>query len=167
MERTLYESFLQPGNEYRGKPFWSWNGELEEEELLRQLDVFEKMGFGGFFMHSRTGLITEYMGDEWLGFINRCADEAEKRGMEAWLYDEDRWPSGTVGGLVTANPEYRLKFMRLRVMVHAEYAGPADSDLAAFVCRLEGIAYSNCRRIDDHARWDASQAAEGESILVF
>jgi hypothetical protein len=167
VERTLYERFQQPNNEFRGKPFWSWNGELDGEELLRQLDVFEKMGFGGFFMHSRTGLITEYMGDEWLDFINRCTDEAEKRGMEAWLYDEDRWPSGTAGGLVTAKPEYRLKFMRLCVVTPPEYAGPADSDIATFVCRLEGLALSDCRRIDDHAIWDASQVTEGESILVF
>jgi hypothetical protein len=29
--------FDEPGNAYRGKPFWAWNGELEEEELIRQI----------------------------------------------------------------------------------------------------------------------------------
>ena len=24
----------EPGAAYRGKPFWSWNGDLQEEELL-------------------------------------------------------------------------------------------------------------------------------------
>ena len=33
------ELFLNPGSEYRGTPFWAWNCELQEEELLRQLDV--------------------------------------------------------------------------------------------------------------------------------
>ena len=49
--------FENPSKEYRGKPFWAWNGKLTEEELLRQIDIFEQMGFGGFFMHSRTCLL--------------------------------------------------------------------------------------------------------------
>ena len=51
----------EPGAAYRGKPFWSWNGDLQEEELLAQIDALKEMGFGGYFMHSRTGLITEYI----------------------------------------------------------------------------------------------------------
>ena len=31
------------------------NGKLERGELLRQIDIMRDMGFGGFFMHSRTG----------------------------------------------------------------------------------------------------------------
>ena len=27
--------------------------------------------------------------------------EAARLGMEAYLYDEDRWPSGSAGGMVT------------------------------------------------------------------
>ena len=62
---ALYEQFQNPGMQWRGKPFWSWNGELEKEELIRQSHVLGQMGFGGYFMHSRSGLITEYLGDEW------------------------------------------------------------------------------------------------------
>jgi hypothetical protein len=87
---SVPEQFVQPGPEYRGKPFWSWNGDLKADELLRQVRVLKGMGMGGFFMHSRTGLQTEYMGREWFRLINRCADEAGALGMEAWLYDEDR-----------------------------------------------------------------------------
>ena len=36
---TLNENlFKNPTSEYRGAPFWAWNCELQEEELLRQLD---------------------------------------------------------------------------------------------------------------------------------
>ena len=62
--QELAGRFAQPGAAYRGKPFWSWNGELEKEALLRQVHVLKEMGFGGFFMHSRAGLATEYLGDE-------------------------------------------------------------------------------------------------------
>lgn len=60
MERIeLEEQFLNPDQTFRGKPFWSWNGDLKEEELLDQVDVMQQMGFGGFFIHSRLGLKTE------------------------------------------------------------------------------------------------------------
>ena len=85
-------------SEFKAKPFWSLNGKLEKDELSRQIDVLKKMGFGGAFLHSRTGLKTEYMGEEWLDDLEFCVEELEKREMESWLYDEDRWPSGTCGG---------------------------------------------------------------------
>lgn len=134
--------FAAPSAAWRGKPFWSWNGKLEKDELIRQIHVLKEMGMGGFFMHSRTGLVTEYLGDEWFELTNACAEEGERLGMEGWLYDEDRWPSGTAGGRVTANPEFRMKFIHL-----AKFAGEAfdleawereqDRPLGAWSCRME------------------------------
>ena len=40
----LYEQFREPGAEYRGKPFWAWNGELSKDELIRQIHVHEGDG---------------------------------------------------------------------------------------------------------------------------
>ena len=67
------------------------------------------MGFGGFFMHSRTGLDTAYLSDEWFKAIDSCINEAEKSGMLAYLYDEDRWPSGAAGGFVTSNDRFKAQ----------------------------------------------------------
>ena len=78
------------------------------------------MGFGGYFMHSRVGLITEYLGDEWFDIINACSEYGDKVGMENWLYDEDRWPSGTAGGIVTEKKEYRQKFIRMNIKLILE-----------------------------------------------
>ena len=108
-KKSIVKAFISPTAKYRGKPFWSWNGELRGEESVRQAHVMKEMGLGGYFMHSRTGLITEYLGDEWFDLINQVADAAEADGMEAWLYDEDRWPSGSAGGKVTTDPQYRMK----------------------------------------------------------
>ena len=33
--------------------------------------------------------------------------------MLSWLYDEDTWPSGFAGGLVTKNPVYRKRYLTL------------------------------------------------------
>ncbi len=163
MANELYREFINPGNEYRGKPFWSWNGRLEEEELIRQIHVMEQMGLGGFFMHSRTGLVTEYLGEEWFQLTNACADEAEKLGMEAWLYDEDRWPSGLAGGIVTKNPEYRLRFLRLSTLDGPEFQWH-EQILAAFSCKLDGLAYSDCQRIQQDS---PPSSYENKTVLVF
>ncbi|MBQ4590821.1 MAG: hypothetical protein IJB20_02205, partial [Clostridia bacterium] len=46
----------------------------------------------------RSGLVTDYLSDEWFDCIRACVDEARKLGMEAWSYDENGWPSGFAGG---------------------------------------------------------------------
>ncbi len=101
--------FQSPTAEYRGAPFWSWNTKLDKDELLRQIDVFEEMGIGGFHMHSRSGLATPYLSDEYMSLVRACADRAKEKGMLCWLYDEDRWPSGFAGGFVTSDSRWRAR----------------------------------------------------------
>lgn len=110
-ERLDEKLFKNPGNEYRGAPFWAWNSTLEEERLVEQIDYFKEMGFGGFHMHVRQGLETEYMGSEFIDAVKVCVNKARKEGMYAWLYDEDRWPSGCAGGKVTSDIRYRLRYL--------------------------------------------------------
>lgn len=105
--------FANPTCEYRGTPFWSWNCRLDKNQLLRQMDALKEMGFGGAHMHVRVGLDTEYMGDEYMSCIKACVDKAQKESMLAWLYDEDRWPSGSAGGLVTRNESLRQRKLLL------------------------------------------------------
>ena len=52
------------GVEKRSIPFWSWNDKLDPEELREQIRDMKSVGIGGFFMHARGGLRTEYMGEE-------------------------------------------------------------------------------------------------------
>lgn len=80
--------------------FWSLNGKLTEEGVRDRIKDFQEKGFGGFFLHARAGLRTEYFSEEWFSMLAVAVDEAEKRGMEAWLYDEDGWPSGFGGGRI-------------------------------------------------------------------
>ena len=105
--------FAAPGALYRETPFWAWNSALEPAELLRQIDIFRKMGMGGFHMHARTGLETPYLSEEFMARVRECVEGARERKMLAWLYDEDRWPSGAAGGIVTKDPRYRARFLRL------------------------------------------------------
>ena len=96
------------------------------------------MGFGGYFMHSRTGLATEYLGTEWFELINACADYGERQEMESWLYDEDRWPSGTAGGMASEPEKYRAHFLVMECFNQDEYAArDLRPDEMAFACVLE------------------------------
>ena len=105
------ELFQNPGSYYRGAPFWAWNTKLDRDRLKRQIGYFREMGMGGFHMHSRTGLDTPYMEEEFLSMVEFCVQEAKRNGMYAYLYDEDRWPSGAAGGKVTKNPAYRSRYL--------------------------------------------------------
>ena len=103
--------FKNPTAEYRGTPFWSWNCKLDQNELDWQLEVFKKMGFGGAHMHVRTGMATKYLSDEHMSLIKGCIKKAKTENMLAWLYDEDRWPSGSAGGLVTREKRFRGRYL--------------------------------------------------------
>lgn len=46
---------------YRPIPFWSWNDKLTTDETMEQVQKMDQVGIGGFFMHARGGLQTEYM----------------------------------------------------------------------------------------------------------
>lgn len=144
----LIQHFENPPRDYRAKPFWAWNGKLEEAELLRQIDTFQQMGFGGFFMHSRTGLETGYLSEEWFALTDTCTREALAKDMEPWLYDEDRWPSGSAGGLVTREVKYRRKYLTLTL--DGERTSPPP--LAEFAAVCTGLVLSpGYRRISPGA----------------
>jgi hypothetical protein len=116
--------FRDPPAEYRGVPFWAWNGALEESQLLRQLAVFKQMGLGGVHIHVRVGLATPYLGDEFMRLVEVCTNEGKRLGMRTWLYDEDRWPSGSAGGYATADPANQLK----HVLFTQRPCGPEDTN---------------------------------------
>ena len=119
--------FLNPTSEYRGTPFWAWNCKLEEKELLRQLEIMKQMGLGGAHMHVRTGMETKYLSDEHMSLVKACAEKCRDENMLAWLYDEDRWPSGAAGGIVTKEVKYRQ-----RSLVMSVEAGREDKLIACY-----------------------------------
>ena len=103
--------------DYRPAPFWLLNHKLEKTEIIRQLRVMRDCGISGFFIHPRAGLQTPYMSAEWLDIVKLIVDESEKLNIKAWLYDEDPFPSGAVGGkFFFDHPEFaarEIKFFEL------------------------------------------------------
>ena len=106
--------FKHVDKKYRPVPFWSWNEKLTEEQTAWQIDEMNDVGIGGFFMHARGGLQTEYMGEEWFENVAVSIDTAKKLGMHAWAYDENGWPSGFGGGKVNGlGLKYQQKYLRV------------------------------------------------------
>ena len=103
-------------------PFWSWNDKLENDRLIKQVEWMKNEGFGGFFMHARSGLATEYLSEEWFGAIKECALKAKELGMDAWAYDENGWPSGFVGGKLLENENNRENYLTFEKGVFDENA---------------------------------------------
>ena len=79
------ELFEKPTKEYRGCPLWSWNNKLTKDKLLEQIDYLKDMGFGGFHMHVRVGLDTEYLSPEFMDLVEACVNYAEEKDLLACL----------------------------------------------------------------------------------
>ena len=132
------EKFLNPPRFCRAFPFWAWNDKLDEQEIKEQIRRMHNQGMGGFFIHSREGLETEYMGKEWMKCVETAVKEAKECGMYSWLYDEDRWPSGTAGGRVTEEEAYRLKGLTLEVTDGEDVGVFEDKKiLAVYLAKVE------------------------------
>lgn len=162
---SLEKSFLHPGAEFRGAPFWAWNGKLDPETCRHQVRLMHDGGLGGFFMHSRTGLGTPYLSDEWFDCIGACVDEAKKLGMRAWLYDEDRWPSGAAGSLVTKDPKYRARSLFLYVcpggLVPAAFGKGKGAKVTAAFLKETKACVAFTAKIDGRKAADVRRVAAG------
>ena len=101
--------------DYQSIPFWSWNNELDEAALVQQIEDMKSVGIGGFIMHARIGLKTEYLGEKWFSCVDACLKKARELHMNAWVYDENGWPSGFVGGKLLETVDFRAQFVEYEV----------------------------------------------------
>jgi hypothetical protein len=90
-----FHRFQRPPREFGILPFWFLNGELEPEEMRYQVREFYEKGMSGLILHGRFGLEMPYIGPTYLERIKLAVAEAEKVGLQTWIYDEMNWPSGT------------------------------------------------------------------------
>lgn len=174
------ELFRNPTSEYRATPFWAWNCELNQDLLDREIGYMQDMGFGGFHMHVRVGMSTEYLSDDFMSFIKGSIKTAKDKKMLAWLYDEDKWPSGFAGGLVTKKKENREKYLLFTRKGYGAGKGSSNDSSANAVREENGYLLAryevelddngcleNYRRLaDDEASescWYAYCETQGES----
>jgi hypothetical protein len=136
------QALPDPPRETSVVPFWFWNDDLDEAELLRQIADFEAHGVYGFVIHPRVGLPRDigWMSDRMMHFMRLAVEEAQRRDMIVILYDEGMYPSGSSSGQVVAtNPIFQC-----RCLSRVELDGPTppplapDQTLTAIVTRANG-----------------------------
>lgn len=103
--------FEKPSSEYRGAPFWAWNCQMTTNKCEMMLDTLKEMGMGGAHIHCRDGMNNVYLGNEFMELVKYSNKKMRTLGMRTYLYDEDRWPSGSAGGYVTKDTRYRMRFL--------------------------------------------------------
>lgn len=108
-------AYLHPLSTYRIQPFWFWNGEMDDQEIARQIREMADKGLGGFFICARQGLEVPYLSESWFDKVRYAADLAAEHGLEVWLYDEYPYPSGIAGGeVLLAHPDAKHKLLSHR-----------------------------------------------------
>lgn len=129
-----------PDNCLRSAPFWGWNSKMEPDELSAQLRDMKEKGLGGCFIHSREGLETPYLSEEWMEDVSAAAEQAETSGLELWIYDEDKWPSGSAGGMVSASDPERLtaKALTLEVLPYSPELRPEGQVIQTCQVQVSG-----------------------------
>jgi hypothetical protein len=130
-DAPLAEGFKNPPRTCSMVPLWSWNGRLEPEQLHWQIDQMVDKGVYGAFMHARAGInedATPYFSRGWWDAVEASVEHASEVGFSAWLYDEDKWPSGSAGGrTVKRNPERNWRKGLARRALSVE--GPNDVEI--------------------------------------
>ncbi|MHB8902673.1 MAG: hypothetical protein ACYC6Y_28270, partial [Thermoguttaceae bacterium] len=104
--------FKDPPREFSVMPFWFWNDDLRDEEIVRQIADFEAHGVYGFVIHPRIGLPRDigWLSPRMIHAMHVAVDEAVRRKMYVILYDEGMYPSGSSAGQVVAkNPEHAAR----------------------------------------------------------
>ncbi|MFD0717185.1 beta-galactosidase [Paenibacillus sp. GCM10027626] len=113
----MKNEFRNPGAAYRPQPFWFLNHCYDKDQLCRQLEEMHLQGVGGVVLHSRHGKGAEFLSEDYMQMLEYCMQICERLGMLVWLYDEDNWPSGTVGGKLTReHPSFRMKYLRVETL---------------------------------------------------
>ena len=116
---------------HRPIPMWIWNGKLDIDMFLLQMDEMKRNGVEAFFIHPMPeefrpndfpdGLETEYLGEAYFEAVRQVVIHAAETDMKVWLYDEGGWPSGVnVGRVVAERPDLA------GVMAHYNEAGQVE-----------------------------------------
>jgi hypothetical protein len=127
--------WIEPPHEFSQAPFWFWNDDLSETELLRQIEDFQAHGVHAFLIHPRAGLPRNigWLSERMIHFMRFAIERAAERDMKVILYDEGMYPSGSSSGQVVAeNPAHRTRGL---VCVDLDEATPGTEVLGV---RLDG-----------------------------
>lgn len=112
----VYRKFRDPGSAYRMQPLFPVNDEMDREEIRFQAASWKQQGFGGMFVILSTfhgGAPESFISPWWWKVVRWIAEACAETGLEFWVYDEEEWPSGSIGGkLMEGHPERNWKYLK-------------------------------------------------------
>lgn len=125
-----------------------WQHHESEETLRREIQQMHENGVGGFIVESRPH--PHYLEDEWWSDLSILIDEAKKRDMEVWIFDDGAYPSGVANGLIRKHfPQYTKKYLACR---YVDAIGPMNGSSVLVESWLEEgeklLAVTAGRRLD-------------------
>ncbi len=115
-----------------------------EDEVVTRRVIGEVAAAGntGFVWESRPH--PDYLGPKWWHDLGIAIDEAKKRNLEVWIFDEWMYPSGIAGGKVVAeNPDFAVHVVEDRSVV---VKGPAAGRAFAIPGAPGRVVYVNAIR---------------------
>lgn len=138
-------SFTAPGAEHAVLYTWVWNAPIDRQGICERLDEMQRLGIRAVYILPEpksfrpaimpTAMEPDYLTPPYFELFAFAMQEAERRGMRTWLYDEGGWPSGgACGKVLQANPhlaKHNLASRRVTVAAGERYI-PAADVLAAF-----------------------------------
>ncbi|MBB6734228.1 glycosyl hydrolase [Cohnella zeiphila] len=151
---------------------WLHGDERETEEAIRaEVAAMDDGGAGGFVIESRPH--NDYLGERWWRDVGFCLDEAAKRGLDVWIFDEEYYPSGIAGGKVLeGHPESRMKVLIKQSAEWREaedWAPPAEErpmeKLLRIVCATGGSGENErvvFRTEEEFGAWREAVRKEGK-----
>ena len=110
---ALEEQFRELPLEARrltGPLFWL-HGDESQERLETYVEKVAEGGNGCFTAESRPH--NDWLGPGWYRDLKICLDAAQRLDLKMWIFDEEWWPSGEVGGRVPQ--EFASKYMQVHL----------------------------------------------------
>ncbi len=139
------ERYHSPSLDYCPVYTWMWNAPVTQEQTDKQLDEMLRLGIRRFYILPMpksfrptsfpTPLEPSYLSEGYLDAYRYAIEQAKKRGMQVWLYDEGGWPSGSAcGQVMLQDPSLSQETIRVteREASKGEVYSPESDTEAAF-----------------------------------
>ncbi len=109
------KTFENPPGACRPAPFWFWNGNIEEAELVRQIREMADKGVGGFVIAAGAGLRIPYLSKIWFDRVTLAVETASQNDLHVWFHDAFPHARGLTGGrVVLTEPRHRAQYLTFR-----------------------------------------------------
>ncbi len=107
-------------SEYITPLFWQ-HGE-SREILLEEIERMHSAGMNGFIMEARP--FPEFLEEPWWNTVGFALQEAQKRNMKVFVFDDIKFPSGFAAGRIRdSHPEYLKVYLKES---HIDCFGPME-----------------------------------------